>query len=182
MFIFPFQERASKTKTLSVFDSFMWLMTWPLGSRKKCHLPLSLFFIVLFSLVEDDVLIFLFPSLYFCCCCGSQTFPNSRFGLGSDFLSDFPRGLCVYPSPTQLPGRPLRSESDSCVSTAGKLDDAPSRLHGKAHGVCSALFKDLYNLCLQIPFPALSPICEPLVLMKFDFPVHQPCASSVFCT
>lgn len=119
------------------------------------------------------------PSLYFCCCCGSQTFPNSCFGLGSDFLSDFPRGLCVYPSPTQLPGRLLRSESDSCVSAAGKLDDAPSRLHGKAHDVCSALFKDLYDLCLQIPFPAMSLICEPLVLMKFDFPLHQCCASSL---
>lgn len=42
--------------------------------------------------------------------------------------------------------------------------------------------KNLYSLCLQIPFPASSPICEPLVLMKPNFPPRQCCVISLcFC-
>lgn len=33
----------------------------------------------------------------------------------------------------------------------------------------SFIFKDVHCLCLQIPFPALSPVCDPFVLMKPNF-------------
>lgn len=125
----PSRKRQVKQKTLSLFYSLTWLLTWPLGSRQKCQLPLLFFFsLISFSLVKKEVLNFL-PVPLLPVSAAPRPLPT-LVSVREVTLSYFTGSLCVYPSSGP-------SFQDYCsgvwiwlyIDPAGTLDDPLNLLH-----------------------------------------------------